>query len=466
MNNNNANVGSFRDPSGCVYIKNGRVFRTVMPCAAEDFKFVEASGLINSLEKDGLLVQSEIVDPKILGESASGAHCVLEHPPLPFISYPYEWSFSMLKAAGLAHLNIHLKALEYGVTLSDASAYNIQFVGSKPIFIDRLSFRQYRDGEFWLGHKQFSEQFINPLLLRTLFGIPHNAWYRGTQEGITSQDLVSLLPWWRKLSMTLFKHVVLPATLQKRTSNRMVTEQAKLHKQHKLPVSSFSKMLIQLKDWIERLEPLNTGKTVWGDYAKSHSYSSDEVREKQAFIAKFVEAVQPQLVWDLGCNTGDYSAVALKTGAKVVIGFDFDQRALELAFLRAKEEHLTFLPLFFDAANPSPNQGWAEMERPGMKARASANAILALAFVHHLAISRNIPLPNLIKWLTGLAPQGVIEFIPKSDPMVQQLLSLREDIFDDYSEERFLFYLSQSSKIVESKVVSDSGRRLIWYTRQ
>ena len=246
----------------------------------------------------------------------------------------------------------------------------------------------------------------------------------------------------------------------------MVTEQAKLHQQHQLPLSSFRRMLVQLKDWIERLEPLNTGKTVWGDYAKSHSYSSDEVLKKRDFIAKFVESVQPQLVWDLGCNTGDYSTVALQAGAQFVTGFDFDQKALELAFLRAKEEKLTFLPLFFDAANPSPNQGWAEKERRGLKARASADAILALAFIHHLAISRNIPLPDLIMWLTGFAPQGVIEFIPKSDPMVQQLLSLREDIFDDYSEERFLHYLSQSTQIIDSQVVSDSGRRLIWYSRQ
>ena len=161
---------SFRDPNGRVYIKDGRVFRTVMPCAADDFKYVETTGLIKDLEREGLIIESKQVDPAILREEVNGACYVIEHPKLPFISYPYEWSFSALKAASLTHLEIQLRALEKKVTLSDASAYNMQFIGPKPIFIDRLSFKRYKEGEFWVGHKQFCEQFLNPLLLRSFFG--------------------------------------------------------------------------------------------------------------------------------------------------------------------------------------------------------------------------------------------------------------------------------------------------------
>jgi len=457
---------SFRDPSGQVYIQDGRVFRTVMPCASDDFKYVKSTGLIEELEREGLIVESKNVNPAILRDKIAGACYVIEHPRLPFISYPYEWSFPALKTASLMFLDIHLRALGKGVTLSDASAYNVQFVGPKPIFIDRLSFRRYQEGEFWLGHKQFCEQFLNPLLLRSIFGIPHNQWYRGAQEGIASEDLVRLLPWRRKLTWKILTNVVLPVTFQKKATKELVVEQAKSYKNRKLPLVTFRRILESLKEWISGLKPADTGKSVWSDYAKTHSYSFEEVRHKNQFIFNFIEACKPKLVFDLGSNTGDYAAVALKAGAEYVIGFDYDQKALEIAFSRAQEEKLEYLPLFLDAANPTPDQGWAQRERRGLSHRLAADAILALAFTHHLAIGRNIPLPELLNWLTSLAPNGVIEFVPKSDPMVKYMLSFREDIFQDYTEERFLSSLEAIARIVETEEVSSSGRRLIRYTRR
>lgn len=457
---------SFRDPSGRVYIRDGRVFRTVMPCASEDFNYVKSTGLIEELEREGLIVESIQIDPATLGEEAIGACYVMEHPRLPFISYPYEWSFQALKTASLMFLDIQLRALAKGVTLSDASAYNIQFVGPKPIFIDRLSFRRYQEGEFWLGHKQFCEQFLNPLLLRSIFGIPHNQWYRGAQEGIASEDLVRLLPWKRKLTWKILTNVVLPVTFQKKATKELVAEQAKSYKNRKLPLVTFRRILESLKEWISGLKPADTGKSVWSDYAKTHSYSSEELEHKRKFVSIFIESLKPKLVWDLGTNIGDYAAVALKAGAEYVIGFDYDQKALEIAFSRAQEEKLEYLPLFLDAANPTPDQGWAQRERKGLSRRLAANAILALAFTHHLAIGRNIPLSGLLKWLISLAPHGVVEFVPKSDPMVKYMLSFREDIFQDYTEERFLSSLEAVARIVETEEVSSSGRRLIRYTRR
>ena len=466
MAKNVADQGSFRDPSGRVYFQDGRIFRTVMPPAVDDFDFVEASGLIEKLEQEHRIVSSRQVEAETLGQAAEGASYVLEHALVPFISYPYEWPFPALKAAALAHLDIHLAALDHGVTLSDASAYNVQFEGPRPVFIDRLSFKRYESGEFWLGHRQFCEQFLNPLLLRSVLGVSHNAWYRGSQEGITTEDMSRLLPWSRKLSWNTLTHIVLPSAVQKRTTKEKVAEEVKTYKKHKLPLASMQRMLIQLRSWVDRLQPADTGATIWGDYARSHSYSSEEAERKRRFVMKFVESAGPKSVWDLGCNTGDYSAAALEAGAERVIGFDFDQIALELAFARAREEQLNFLPLYFDAANPSPNQGWGEAERKGFQARSSADGLLALAFTHHLAIGRNVPLPELLSWLTGLAPQGVIEFVPKSDPMVQHMLRLREDIFRDYTEEHFVSCVESVAEIVESDVVSKSGRRLFHYARR
>ena len=171
-----------------------------MPMAADDFDFVRGSGLIDELHSRGKVIGEQIVDAALLGEHAADAHYVLEHPRLPFVSYPYEWSFSALKAAALLHLDIQQAALKKGVTMTDATAYNIQFIGPRPVFIDSLSFRRYQEGEYWAGHRQFCEQFINPLLLRSFNGIPHNAWYRGELEGISAENLSRLLPWRSRLS--------------------------------------------------------------------------------------------------------------------------------------------------------------------------------------------------------------------------------------------------------------------------
>lgn len=463
MGNADIDAGSFRDPSGRVCLQGDRVLRTVTPYAAEDFEYVRGTGLVDRLIVDGQLVpERRVMAPETLGDLAAGATHVLEHPRLPFISYPYEWSFPALKAAALLHLDIHLKALEDDVTLSDASAYNVQFQGPRPVFIDHLSFRRYRDGEFWHAHGQFCEQFLNPLLLRAICGIPHNAWYRGSQEGITVSDLHRLLPLRSKFSWNVFTQVVLQARLQNAVTDKERPARASIRK---LPKAALRRMLESLRRWIARLQPADRGSTVWRDYSKAHSYSDDEVAAKQGFIDAFAAAVQPTVLWDLGCNTGDYSKAALAAGAGLAIGFDSDQGALELGYDRARQENLNFLPLFLDAANPTPDQGWAQQERRGLAARAPADGLLALALVHHLAIARNVPLDRVVGWLSGLASAGVIEFVPKDDAMVQQLLKLREDIFPDYTRDYFLRAVQDHGRIVRQQTVSQSGRLLVWYQR-
>ncbi|MEE8542552.1 MAG: class I SAM-dependent methyltransferase, partial [Gammaproteobacteria bacterium] len=210
-----ADSASFRDPSGHVYRIDGRILRTVTELAASDFEAVRASGIYEELVASGKVIAADILEQGVPEPLAQGARFVLEHPRLPFISYPYEWSFAELKAAALLHLDVHLTAVDRGITLSDASAYNVQFIGARPIFIDTLSFRPYREGEYWTGHRQFCEQFLNPLLLRAMFGTPHNEWYRGALEGIATADLARLLPLHRKLSWNVLSQVVLPATFER-----------------------------------------------------------------------------------------------------------------------------------------------------------------------------------------------------------------------------------------------------------
>jgi len=243
-----------------------------MPVASPMYHAVRKTDALKPLIEDGLVIEELVIDTDVLGPNGLGADIVLEHPKLPFVSYPYEWSFSGLKAAALLHLDIHLRVLDHGVTLSDSSAYNVQFLGPRPIFIDSLSFRSYRDGEFWTGHRQFCEQFLNPLLLRSTVGIAHNAWYRGNLEGISPEELSRVLPFHRQFSINMFTHVVMQAILQKRSNAR---SKASKTVEKKLPLVAFKRMLISLRNWIDKLTPPNREDTVWSDYADDNSYSSD-----------------------------------------------------------------------------------------------------------------------------------------------------------------------------------------------
>ncbi len=455
---------SFRDPSGHVYEQDGRIFRTIAERALQDYTFVRDRGVLRRLADEGRLIGTEEVLPAILGPVAATVPMVVEHPRIPFISYPYEWPFPALKAAALLHLDLQIELLKDDITLIDASAYNIQFIGPRPLLIDLLSLRPYREGEYWAGLRQFCEQFLNPLLLRAILGVPHNQWYRGSLEGIPTAELNRLLPFHKKLSWHTMTYVVLQARLQNSINDKKTVDAAGIRRKG-LSKSALLGILTQLRGWIEGMKPADTGKTIWGDYARNNTYTDAAEETKCRFIAEFAEATKPNLLWDLGCNSGNYSAVALAAGAKAAVGFDFDQKALELAYDRACTEGLNLLPLFQDAANPSPDQGWNQNERRGIGGRGRADGLLALAFEHHLVIGRNVPLDQTIGWLTGLAPQGVIEFVPKDDPTVQRMLALREDIFDGYSVEAFSAALLQHARIVREVSIADSGRRLFWYDR-
>ena len=420
-----ADPGSYRDVAGTVYRLGDRIFRTVSEGAASDFDLLRDSGLLAELSRDGRLVSADPADGAVVGDLAGSAHYVLQHPRLPFISYPYEWTFEALKAAALHHLEVHLAALERGLTLSDASAYNIQFIGARPTFIDTLSFRRYREGEFWDGYRQFCEQFLNPLLLRALCGVPHNDWYRGNFEGIRSDDLRRLLPLRKLLFWKVLVHVVLHAKLGSSGFGGQDVKSAS-GQVRRLPLASFRHMLQGLHRWIGRLEPGDRKASFWHDYEAARSYSSDETGAKMAFVKRFVAAGRPELLWDIGCNAGEFSLAALEAGAGYVVGWDTDQSALEMAFHRAREQDARFTPLYGDATNPAPAQGWAQAERGGWRERTPVDALLGLAVVHHIAIGRNVPLDKVADWLTGLARSGVLEFVEKDDQQVQRMLSLRQ----------------------------------------
>jgi ribosomal protein L11 methylase PrmA len=459
------NAGSYRDPSGHVYESSGRILRTINERARSDYEAVRDKGVLASAVQKGLLIDSREVEKAQWDAPFDRAAYVVEHPRVEFVSYPYEWPFRALKAAALHHLDLQLHLLGQDAVLSDSTAYNVQFIGPRPVFIDLLSVRPYRQGEFWIGHRQFCEQFLNPLLLQAKLGIAFNTWYRGNLEGIPTADLARALPLSSRFSWNILSQVILQAKLQAKATNAPAQALQEAKKSRTLSRAAYEGMLRQLRNWIAGLERPDTGKTVWGDYAKDNTYTSDEAQQKRRFVAEFAAKTRPKVMIDIGCNTGDYSVAALEGGASYVVGFDFDHQALDLAFSRAETEKLSFLPLWLDASNPSPDQGWMQAERAGFGQRAQVDGVVALAFEHHLAIAKNVPLPQVVDWLVDRAPLGVIEFVPKDDPTVRTMLALREDIFDDYSLETFSNRLSQRARIVDRQTVSGSGRTLFFYDR-
>jgi len=442
-------AGSFRDPAGAVFSLDGRILRSVERVAARDYETLRDGGVLQRLTEQFGLIGFREVETSVLASAERAPAYVLEHPAIPHVSYPYEWCFSQLRRASLLHLALQIAAFDLGAVLSDASAYNVQFLGAEPLFIDILSLRPYRDGEYWSAHRQFCEQFLNPLLLHAYCGVRPNAWYRGALEGIQTEDLHRLVPLRRRLSWWYFLHVALPARLQRTAA----ADGKRKLRPRPLPPAGYRGMLTQLRRWISALEPPRAPGSVWGSYADDNSYSDAARTAKQRFVAEFVGDTRPETVWDIGCNTGDYAALALASGARRVIGFDADHDALEKAYRRAAE------------ANPSPDQGWRQAERPGFAGRSTPDAIIALALEHHLAIGRNVPLPDVVRWLVGLAPKGVVEFVEKRDPTVQRMLALRSDIFDDYCAETFETALAREARVVRREVLPGSGRVLFWFDR-
>ena len=458
--------GSYRDVAGRIYHSNGKIFRTISNYGVKNYQAIRDAGLLDDLQAKGFIVASRELSKQQqtkLGGDALQAAFVLEHERIPYISYPYEWSFEQLKAAALHHLDLQLYCFDKKFVLTDATAYNMQFIGGRPIFIDALSFKPYQQGEFWQGQGQFSMQFLYPLLLWMKLGIPYHSFVKGNLEGISALDLSAMLRLKHKFSLNMLFHLVIPAKLERQAINQpdKMIDSAKRKKE--LRPQNYRNFLLSMRHWIAKFNNPQQ-KTTWSDYEIEQVYDNTELQAKRDFVKKFVQKTKPKMLFDIGCNLGGYSVLARESGAEYVVGFDFDAGAIDVAYQRSQQVD-NMLPLLFDAANPSPSLGWFENERKSFLARADADALVALAFEHHLVIAKNIPMEDFMDWLMKLARQGVVEFVPINDETIVKMLATRENIFPDYTQKAFEDLLSSRAKIIDKQVVSASGRILYWYER-
>lgn len=448
-------AASFRDPSGFLFSVNGVLYRQVNRKYENEYARLMESGLYEKLVKAGLLIPHVEVDQAPAESDA--ALKVIQPEHVPFISYPYEWSFGQLKDAALATLSIQRRALKLGMLLKDASAYNIQFVRGKATLIDTLSFEIYQEGQPWVAYRQFCQHFLAPLALMALKDIRLNQLLRVYIDGVPLDLASELLPWKTRFNFGLLTHIHLHAGAQKKYAG-LAGEEAK-PRVGSMNKQAMTGLIESLDSTIKKLE-WKPGGTEWGNYYDITNYSDAAFEHKKKLVGEWTSRIQPKLVWDLGANNGVFSRVVSETGTPVV-SFDIDPTAVEQNYRQVKaEKNERLLPLLLDLTNPSPSIGWANRERDSFGERGPADMALALAVIHHLAISNNVPLPQLANFFAETGKWLVIEFVPKSDSQVKKLLASREDIFPSYTREGFETAFKNRFRIHEAVNVNESERVL------
>lgn len=443
---------SFRDPSGYLYYRDGILYRKITPLGKHDYYSLMKSGLYDELTGQGYLIQHEEI-PRQDDQSEDQGE-IIKPEVIGFISYPYEWCFSELKAAALLTLKIQEIALSRRMSLKDASAYNIQFFNGQPILIDTLSFERYQEGEPWTAYRQFCQHFLAPLSLMAYRDVRLNQLLRIYLDGIPLDLTSRLLPARTYLNLPLLFHIHLHARSQLQFQNKTLRKETF---SRKMGIQQLLGLIQNLKSGVQNLK-WEMGSTPWSKYEKFHSYTPAAFEEKSILVQKAIEISRPKIVWDLGANTGFFSRLASNRGIPT-ISFDSDPGAVELNYqslLRDGDKNL--LPLILDLTNPSPDAGWQLQERRSLIDRGPADLVLALALIHHLAIGNNIPFLSLAQFFSTICDWLLIEFVPKDDPQVRKIMGVRKDIFTDYNQDHFEKDFNIYFRTVTHHPIRDSQR--------
>jgi hypothetical protein len=447
---------SFRDPSGFIFRRDGTVYRQVNSVCASDYEQLMMSGLYEDLARRGMLIPHE--EAAVQPEDAALAYKVLRPELVPFISYPYEWCFGQLKDAGLLILKIQKRALRHDMSLKDASAYNIQYTHGHPVLIDTLSFEQYERGTPWTAYRQFCQHFLAPLALMSRRDVRLGQLSRINLDGVPLDLASRLLPLRSWLPGPLLLHVHLHArSIRRYAGGRPVSPARRETFGH----DAFMGLINSLESAIKKLD-WRPEHTDWARYYGGLSnYAPEASDHKQTVVREWLAEIKPRTVWDLGSNTGLYSRIASGMGCETV-AFDVDPGCTELSYRNIRGSGETcLLPLVLDLTNPSPGLGWNGNERLALESRGPADAAMALALVHHLAIGNNLPLPMFADFLARVSRAAIVEFVPKEDPQAAKLLAGRRDVFPDYTLDGLRNALGSRFTIAREVRIADSQRTLL-----
>jgi len=441
--------GSFRDPASRVVLDGEKVLRLLDERGLQGWRALAGTDFFKSAVSEGRLIDAVEVDPP------SGSAGALEHPRLPLVSYPYEWTFSMLKDAALLQLDLLEGALHAGLTIKDSTPYNIQFVDGRPLFIDIGSFEAYRQGEPWIGYRQFTRQFLFPLMLRAWVGVPFQPWLRGDLDGLTPAQMSKLLGGKKRFNSGALLHVRLQARMEARMSDRAVREDLKTAGfTPELILANVKKLrsLVTSLEWEHSLDG-------WSDYG-SCSHVSRDRDAKSEFLQSTIERVSPRRVLDLGANDGHFSLIAAGAGARA-IAVDSDEAVLDDLYRRSKGQSLSVVVT--DLGNPSPAQGWAGVERSGIIERARPDLVIAYGLIHHLIYGASIPPLEVLRWLHSFGTPVVVEFVSPADEMVAKLVGnkLPHELHGGREESEFRVLIGEMFEVAREQSLG-AGTRVLF----
>jgi hypothetical protein len=455
---------SFRDPSGSVLYVDGRVLRGLDAEAAADWRSLAATRFFPRLLREGRAVATEEVDSASLPRDAGldGFALVLEHERIPFVSYPHEWTFEMLRHAAELHLEILLAALGDDMTMKDGYALNVQWRGASPVFIDIGSFERLRAGP-WAGYRQFCQTFLFPLLLQAYLDVPFQRYLRGHLEGLPPSDMRKILGGRHLARKGVLRHVHLQALMEARV--KAGTESVK----KELAGAGFGKELT--KATVTKLLALVRGlrskrsTSGWASYRTTCSYSDADRSAKERFVEAAVSGRRPGLVWDLGSNDGAYAKLAARH-ADYVVAADGDDVVVDSLYRSLREGGpANVLPLVIDLVDPTPGRGWRGKERAAFTDRARPDLVMGLALVHHLAIGANVPLAQVVEWFRSFGGDVVIEYVEPHDPMARRLLGNKPaGMYGDYRRDAFEALLERSFRVDRTESLP-SGSRTLYLAR-
>ncbi len=468
-------VSSFRDPSGTVFVTNGRVFRSVNAGASGSIAEFLQSPLAERLVEQGKIVRTAEVSADQVRSGLDERRLALfdmygpggrtfEHERIWFASYPYEWSAEALYAAGLLTLDIAEASLQHGYGLKDATPYNILFSGPKPVFVDILSFEKREGGDYiWLAYAQFVRMFLLPLLVNKHFRSGLDQLFTTRPHGLEPEDVYVQCGWSQRLRGPLLTEVAIPTWLKGRNG----TGKAELYRKredsnHEKAAFILRSQFRRLRRALKKAAPPTVRDSHWAAYMNTLSYSDDEFKRKDNFVEKVVVETQPATVLDIGCNTGHFSAIAARNGARVV-GIDIDPVVVGRTWQRAVQEKLDILPLTVNVARPTPATGWRNSEYPSFLSRATGNfeLVLMLATLHHLLVTERVPLHEILQLASELTTRHlVIEYVANNDPMFQQIARGRDSLHEDFTREAFEAACLQHFSIVRAESVKGDLRWL------
>ncbi|HEY6503003.1 MAG TPA: class I SAM-dependent methyltransferase [Chitinophagaceae bacterium] len=441
---------SYRDPSGFIFEKDGVLYRQVNSSFKEHFDHFIQSGCYEKLVTKGLLVPHERIEENLTGSPKY--YTTLRPEKIDFISYPYEWSFDMLKDAALLTLQLVKEALQSGMILKDATPFNIQWQKGKFIFIDTLSFEKYEELP-WIAYRQFCESFLGPLLLMHYSKKQLPGLLLAWPEGIPLVTISSLLPKRSRFSLYTYLHIHLHAKYS-------VKKDDKPGMQKKLPKQKLLNLISSLESLITKLK-IPVQKSTWSEYYEEAAQRNDYLDQKKNIIRKWVNEMSDiRSAVDLGANEGVFSKLMAEKNI-YTIATDFDPYCINQLYHQIKESGgKNVQPLIIDLAHPTPAMGVNNEERSSFINRASTDLILALAVIHHLAIGKNISFEMIADMFSRMGRKLIVEFVPKDDEKVKLMLTLKKDIYTTYSETNFVATFEQYFIITGKKIIPGSGRIL------